>query len=162
MSFIKPKIKAASKRDDKDGAVMVIPHYVMNSNAYQTLGGNAIRLFNDMAMQYNGKDNNGRLLASFNYMKKNRGWTSAGALHNALKILLERKLLWKSVQGHRPNKASWYAICWAALDETKIDFKVNDFPRGAYAHWIPSIESKLARKMPPPKKLGKPKNQRQI
>ncbi|QWD86081.1 hypothetical protein AOC19_04275 [Polynucleobacter asymbioticus] len=144
----------AAKRDDPNGAVIVIPHYVLNSSAYKTLSGNAIRLMIDIAMQYNGRDNNGSLLASWRYMSERRGWTSAGSLKKALDELLEHQLIFKTVQGHRPNKASWFAICWVALQITKgIDVKVQDFPRGAYAHWVPSPETKLRRKMIPVKPL---------
>lgn len=144
----------AAKRDDPNGAVVVIPHYVLNSPAYKTLSGNGIRLMFDIAMQYNGRDNNGALLASWRHMSEIRGWTSAGCLKKALDELLEHKLIFRTVQGHRPNKASWFAICWATLQVTKgIDVKTQDFPRGAYAHWIPSPETKLRRKMPQPRPL---------
>lgn len=139
----------SANRDDPNGAVIVIPHYVLNSAAYKTLSGNGIRLLIDIAMQFNGKSNNGSLLSSWRHMSETRGWTSAGSLKNALNELLERELIFRTVQGHRPNKASWYAICWATLQVIKgIEVKVQDFPRGAYAHWKPSPETKLRRKMP--------------
>jgi len=144
----KKKLYSAS-RDDPHGAVVLVPHYVLNSAAYKTLSGNGVRLMFDIAMQYNGTTNNGSLLCSWRHMSKIRGWTSAGSLKNARDELLERKLIFMTVQGHRPNKASWYGICWCALQVTKgIDVKVQDFPRGAYAHWTPSPGAMIRRKMP--------------
>ena len=144
----KKKLYSAS-RDDPNGAVVVIPHYVLNSPAYKTLSGNGVRLLFDIAMQYNGPPNNGSLLCSWRFMSKIRGWTSAGSLKNARDELLERKLIFMTVQGHRPNKASWFAICWNTLQVTKgIEVKVQDFPRGAYAHWIPTPGAMIRRKMP--------------
>jgi hypothetical protein len=151
MNFPKKKATYAAKRDDPNGAVIVIPHYVLNSASYKTLSGNAVRLLFDIGVQYNGKDNNGSLLASWRYMHEKRGWTSASSLRSALTELEERQLIIKTVQGHRPNKASWFAIGWAALGNmNKLEIKSQSFPRGAYAHWSPSSESKLRRKMPIP------------
>lgn len=149
MSIQNKKRLYSASRDDPNGAVIVIPHYVLNTAAYKTLSGNGIRLLFDIAMQYNGTTNNGSLLCSWRYMSKVRGWTSAGSLKNARDELLERKLIFMTVQGHRPNKASWYAICWCALQVTKdIEVKVQDFPRGTYAHWSPSPGTMIRRKMP--------------
>lgn len=148
------KSKFASKRDDPKGPVMVIPHYVLNSDAYKTLSGNAIRLLYDIAMQYNGRDNNGSLLGSYRFMSEKRGWTSAGSLREAMKMLEERNLIVKTVQGRLPNKASWFAVGWAALSNlSRLDITTQSFPRGEYARWKPTSESKLRRKMPPPPKL---------
>lgn len=151
MAIKKPN--PALKRDDSKGAVMVIPHYVLNSDAYKTLSGNAVRLLFDIAMQYNTR-NNGALLASFRYMSEKRGWTSADSLNRALKTLEERLLIVKTVQGCMPNKANWFAIGWAALDDLqRLDIAPQAFPRGKYAHWKPTSESKLRRKMQQPLKL---------
>lgn len=143
-----------ANRDDPKGAVIVIPHYVLNSAAYKTLSGNAVRLLFDIGMQYNGKDNNGTLLASWRFMSENRGWTSASSLKNALNELEERLLIIRTVQGHRPNKASWFAVGWAALsDHKRLEIKTQSFPRGKYAHWMPTITSRISRKMPIPKRI---------
>jgi len=149
MSIRNKKKQYSANRDDPKGAVIVIPHYVLNSAAYKTLSGNGVRLLIDITMQYNGLTNNGSLLCSWRYMSERRGWTSAGSLKNARDELLEHKLVHLTVQGHRPNKASWYALCWSPLQVVKgIDIEVKDFPRGAYAHWTPSPGTKLRRKMP--------------
>jgi hypothetical protein len=76
------------KRDGVHGAIMLIPHVVLNSQAYKTLSGSAKGLLNDLSMQYN-THNNGALLASWRYMSEQRGWTSNAALNKAKKELIE-------------------------------------------------------------------------
>lgn len=130
----KPSI---SKRDGGSGAVVVIPHCVLDSAAYMSLSGNSVRLLLDVAMQYNTR-NNGQLLASFRHMSEKRGWTSPDTLARSIQELLGKCLLCKTVQGRLPNRASWYAITWAALDPIKgMEITAQGFPRGAYAHWQP-------------------------
>lgn len=123
------------KRDGGGGAVLVVPHVVLNSAAYLTLSGRAIKLLNDLAMQYNTY-NNGALLSSFRYMKEKRGWTSADQLAKAKAELIDKSLVVQTVQGLLPNKASWYGLTWLALDNIKgLEITVNEWPRGSYARW---------------------------
>lgn len=143
MSITNKKKRWAIKRDDPNGAVILIPHYVLNSVAYKTLSGSAVRLLIDIAMQYNNV-NNGKLLASFRHMSEKRGWASKGTLNKAIGELLERHLVVKTVQGQMPNKANWFAIGWCALDDIKnLDIRTQEFPRGKYSHWKPNDENSL-------------------
>lgn len=137
----KPTFKQIKqKRDGANGAVLVMPHVVLNSEAYKTLSSNAIRLLIDIAQQYNTY-NNGSLLASFRYMSEERGWKSADMLSKAKAELLERELLIQTVQGQRPNKASWYGLGWLALDDILgMEIKPQQWPRGAYARWVQQQE----------------------
>ncbi|MEM5459639.1 hypothetical protein VSR69_33005 [Paraburkholderia phytofirmans] len=129
---------AKSKRDGPGGAVMLIPHVVLFSDAFLTLSGNGVKLLVDIAQQYNTR-NNGALLCSWRYMNEKRGWRSQETLNRARLELLERDLIFLTVQGRMPNKASWYAITWAALDKLDgLDVSPAAFPRGAYARWKPS------------------------
>jgi hypothetical protein len=68
----------------------------------------------EVARQY-VRDNNGRLLLSRAYMGP-RGWKSADMLTKAKAELLAGGFIHQTVQGHRPNKASWYAVTWQTLD----------------------------------------------
>lgn len=77
------------KRDGGSGAILVMPHVVLNSPAYLSLSARAIKLLYDITMQYNTY-NNGALLASFRYMKEKRGWTSADQLAKAKAELTEK------------------------------------------------------------------------
>jgi hypothetical protein len=145
----KPTLKQAKqKRDGGSGAILLVPHVVLNSPAYLTLSGTAIKLLYDIAMQYN-LSNNGMLLASFRHMSEKRGWTSADSLNKAKAELIEHCLIWQTVQGCLPNRASWYGITWLALDNIKgLEISTQAWPRGEYAHWKPSPDKKSKRKPP--------------
>ncbi|GBG15388.1 TonB-dependent receptor [Novimethylophilus kurashikiensis] len=145
-----PLKEAKRKRDGANGAVLLVPHVVLNSPAYLTLSGNAIKLLYDVAMQYN-LTNNGMLLASWRYMSEKRGWTSSEALSKAKAELIAHDLLVQTVQGLRPNKASWYGLTWYALDDIKgLEISPQAWPRGAYAHWKPPVATKPKRIPPAP------------
>lgn len=79
------------------------------------------------------RDNNGRLLASSAYLEK-RGWKSVDVITRAKRELLEAGFIFETVKGQRPNKASWYAVTWRALDNcTGYDPSTKGaFERGAY------------------------------
>ena len=79
------------------------------------------------------RDNNGWLLLSRAYMAK-RGWKSADILDKAKRELLEGGFILQTVQGHRPNKASWYALTWQTLDRLPgyDPGAIETFERSAY------------------------------
>lgn len=93
----------------------------------------------EVARQYH-RDDNGRMLLSRAFMA-GRGWKSADMLTKAKAELLEGGFIFQTVQGHRPNRASWYAVTWRSLDRVPgYDVGAFEcFERGAY------------RKEPPPK-----------
>lgn len=105
------KVKS-STRDA--GGFLALPWSVMDSAAYKNLSHPARSLLLDIARQF-VLDNNGRLLASSKYLKT-RGWTSVDTASRAKKELVDAGLIYETVKGHRPNKASWYAITWCNLD----------------------------------------------
>lgn len=144
----KPTLSAAkAKRDGGGGAVLLIPHCVLDSAAYLDLSGIAVKLLLDLAHQYNLK-NNGCLLASFHYMSVKRGWSSADQLTKAKRELLEHDLIVETVKGHRPNKASWFALTWMALDSIAgLEISAQSFPRGAYRHWEPPQQENAGPKL---------------
>lgn len=122
---------AAQKRDG--GQFIQIPMVVLNSDAYLSLSTAAVKLLWDIAAQFKG-DNNGRLSCAWKLMK-NRGWNSQTTLAKAKAELLQAQLICETRKGARPNKASWYAVTWQALDEINgMDIKPSAFPRGAYRH----------------------------
>jgi hypothetical protein len=87
----------------------------MDCVAYKALSHPARSLLLDIARQF-VFDNNGRLLASFRHLKT-RGWTSVDTISRAKKELIDGGFLYETVKGHRPNKASWYALTWRNLDQ---------------------------------------------
>ena len=96
------------------GGFVALPWRVLDSASYARLSHPARSLLLEVARQY-VRDNNGRLLLSAKYLRK-RGWKSADVIARAKRELLDGGFIFQTVQGHRPNKASWYAVTWHALD----------------------------------------------
>ncbi len=114
------------------GGFVALPWSVLDSLAFQGLSHPARSLLLELARQF-VRDNNGRLLASLAQLK-DRGWTSNDTITRALRELLGAGLVFQTVQGQRPNKASWYAITWRNLDRhAGYDTGAwEGFRRGAY------------------------------
>jgi hypothetical protein len=121
MSYEKPRRGFDRNRDS--GGFVALPWSVLDSPSYLNLSHPAKALLYEIARQY-VRDNNGRLLASRAYLKK-RGWNSADTISRALRELIDAKLIHQTVQGHRPNKASWFAVTWRTLD------RLNGYDHGA-------------------------------
>lgn len=124
--------KTYSKASRDAGGFIALPWQVVDSPAYQGLSPHAKALLIDIARQYSGS-NNGALRCGRAYMQP-RGWNSVDMLTKAKRELLDAGLLFETVKGCRPNKASWYALTWLTLD--KLDgFDAGTaaaFERGAY------------------------------
>lgn len=104
------------KRVDTDrvaGGFSPIPWSVLDSQAYLGLSHPARSLLLEIARQ-DMRSSNGRLLLSIKHLAK-RGWTSNDTIHRAKSELLQAGLIYETVKGYRPNKASWYAVTWYKL-----------------------------------------------
>ncbi|QWD04986.1 hypothetical protein G6720_06040 [Polynucleobacter paneuropaeus] len=124
----KDKAQRAARGGGRDGGGFVaLPWSVLDCPAYCLLSHPARSLLVAFARQY-VLDNNGRLLASGKYLSK-RGWRSADVIQRAKRELLDAGFIYETVKGHRPNKASWYAITWQNLD------KHPDYDAGIYEGW---------------------------
>jgi len=120
--------KGSKKGSGRDGGSFVaLPWSVLDCPAYSRLSHPARSLLIEFARQY-VRDNNGRLLASGKYLSK-RGWRSADVIQRAKKELIDAGFIYETVKGHRPNKASWYAITWQDLD------KHNGYDAGTFEGW---------------------------
>lgn len=133
-SDVRPRHKSLKVRSsERDGTRFVaMPDCVLCSPAYMALSHPARSLLMDIALQC-VRDNNGQLLASMAHLQK-RGWTSADTITRAKRELLEAGFIFETVKGHRPNKASWYAVTWRRLDRHP-DYDhgaVESFDRSAY------------------------------
>lgn len=106
--------KVDSGRDG--GGFVALPWSVLDSAAYTSLSHPARGLLLEIARQF-VRDNNGRLLASAAYLET-RGWKSRDVITRAKRELLEAGLIFETVKGHRPNKASWYAVTWRTLNKS--------------------------------------------
>jgi hypothetical protein len=126
-----PKRKGHDTSRDQGGFV-ALPWSVLDCPAYARLSHPAKALLLDIARQF-VRDNNGRLLASSAYLSK-RGWKSTDVITRAKRELLASGFIHEMVMGHRPNKASWYAVTWRALDKLPgYDAGAAEtFKRGAY------------------------------
>lgn len=122
--------KGDSSRDA--GGFIALPWSVLDCPAYAGLSHPARALLLELARQF-VRDNNGRLLASAAYLAK-RGWKSADVITRAKRDLIEAGFIHETVKGHRPNKASWYAVTWRALDKIPgfDPGAAETFVRGAY------------------------------
>jgi hypothetical protein len=118
------------------GGFIALPWSVLDCAAYRELSMHARALLLEVARQF-VLDNNGRLLLSRAYME-GRGWKSADMLSKAKRELLAGGFIHETVKGHRPNKASWYAITWQTLDRHPAydAGAVETFRRGAYRESI--------------------------
>ena len=122
---------------------MALPWSVLDCPAYALLSHPARSLLMEFARQF-VKDNNGRLLASAAYLAK-RHWRSADVIARAKAQLLEAGFIHETVKGHRPNRASWYAVTWRALDRHP-GFDPGSgvaFERGAYLKLGPAKNAVL-------------------
>ena len=126
-----PKRKGHDTSRDQGGFI-ALPWSVLDCPAYARLSHPARSLLWEVARQF-VRDNNGRLLLSRAYMAK-RGWKSADTVSNAKRELLAAGFIHETVIGHRPNKASWYAVTWRSLDKIPgyDPGAVESFTRGAY------------------------------
>ncbi|WP_304913221.1 hypothetical protein [Hydrogenophaga sp.] len=135
-------LKGNSGRDP--GGFTALPWSVLDCPAYRRLSMHARALLLEVARQF-VRDNNGRLLLSRAYME-GRGWKSSDMLSKAKRELLEGGFIHETVKGHRPNKASWYAITWQTLDRHPgYDAgAVETFRRGAYQQDMPLKNASLS------------------
>lgn len=133
--------KGDSGRDS--GGFIALPWSVIDCPAYARLSHPAKALLLEVARQFH-RDDNGRMLLSRAYLAT-RGWKSADTITNAKRELLEGGLIFQTVLGHRPNKASWYAVTWRALDKLPgYDAGMALlFERGAYQKKMPVIRTSL-------------------
>jgi len=120
--------KGSKKGSGRDGGGFVaLPWSVLDCPSYSLLSHPARSLLLEFSRQY-VRDNNGRLLASGKYLSK-RGWRSADVVQRAKRELIDAGFIYETVKGHRPNKASWYAITWQDLD------KHHGYDAGTFEGW---------------------------
>ena len=114
------------------GSFVALPWTVLDCPAYAALSYPARALLIEVARQF-VRDNNGRMLLSIAYLSK-RGWKSSDVITRAKRELLAAGFIFETVMGHRPNKASWYAVTWRALDKLQgyDEGATASFVRGAY------------------------------
>lgn len=137
-----PKRRGHDTSRDQGGFI-ALPWSVLDCPAYVRLSHPARGLLFELARQF-VRDNNGRMLLSRAYLAT-RGWKSADTITNAKRELLEAGFIFQTVMGHRPNKASWYAVTWRTLDKIPgyDEGSAQLFERGAYKTATPLIRKSL-------------------
>jgi hypothetical protein len=137
-----PKKKGYDTNRD-GGGFIALPWSVIDCPAYACLSHPAKVLLLEVARQF-VKNNNGRLLITRAYLGK-RGWKSSDTITNAKRQLLDGGFIYETVMGHRPNKASWYAVTWLGLDKLHgYDAgALEGFKRSAYLQNFPLINTNL-------------------
>jgi hypothetical protein len=123
------------------GGFVALPWSVLDCPAYARLSHPAKALLFELARQF-VRDNNGRMLLSSAYLAK-RGWKSADVITRAKRELLAAGFIFETVKGHRPNRASWYAVTWRTLDKLPgyDTGAALTFERGAYQKSAPLKKS---------------------
>ena len=121
------------------GRFIGLPVSVLESAAYLGLSANARSLLLEVALQFHG-DDNGRMLLSRAHLRK-RGWNSSDMIDKGKRELLAAELIFETVKGQRPNKASWYAMTWRRLDKLAgFDFgTAQSFEQGTYMRRKPLV-----------------------
>jgi hypothetical protein len=124
--------RGAAKRERITGRFIGLPWDVSDCAAYIRLSHPAKAMLIELARQYVG-DNNGRFLTSRAYLSA-RGWNSSDVISRAVRELEGAGFIHQLVQGHRPNKASWWAATWWHLDPhpSYDSAAAKLFKRGAY------------------------------
>jgi hypothetical protein len=119
------------------GGFVALPWAVLDCIAYARLSHPAKSLLIELARQF-VRDNNGRMLLSYAYLFT-RGWKSADVITRAKRELITAGFIYETVMGHRPNKASWYAVTWRVLDKINgyDEGAAEGFRRGAYMDSTP-------------------------
>jgi hypothetical protein len=142
MSSSKKRFKGA-KDKRPSGRFYPLPAVVLQSAAYVSLSAYAIKLMMDMLEQYRG-DDNGRLICTWAHMHEKRGWKSRDTLDKARTELVVAGFLFETVKGRRPNRASWYALTFFALDpHDDFDVSLQSFPYLAFVE-PPKLPAKNA------------------
>lgn len=147
---------SASRRKNigraESGGYFTQPHAVMASPNYRALSAHAVKLLNDLGLQFRGA-NNGDLSAAWKIMQP-RGWRSRDTLGRALAELLHFGMIEKTRQGGL-NHCSLYALTWLAIDEcrNKLDVSATRVASGLWKTPQPPIP-KRERKNATPNTTG--------
>jgi len=110
----------ARARHKKTKSFVGIPRYVVDTPAFQSLSGNAVKLLVNVAYQYMG-NNNGDLLITHSFLKKH--FKYGQTMYNARDELLEKGFIAINVYGGMSyggyKRPTLYALMWESVDDFK-------------------------------------------
>jgi len=95
-----------------------VPRKLMNSEKFNSLSANSVKLLLELCRQYRGS-NNGDLTVALSVLIK-RGFKSRDTINRARKQLEENKLIIQTRQGRFLNPGgvcALYALTWQPIDE---------------------------------------------
>jgi len=132
-----------SKRKKIEGQFLALPRPLLDSVAFTTLSPASVCILLAVGKQYTG-GNNGRLIATPKWLSQ-YGFNSHDTIARARRELVEHGFLFQTVQGSRPNRASWYALTWFDLD-AHADYDYGTpaafaAARGAYKRYQPEAKN---------------------
>jgi hypothetical protein len=93
------------------------PREVFRSRAHYMLSHAAQRLHGNLYAQWNGRlnehNNNGRLLASLTWLRKNCRWgNSSKTLADAIEELMDTHFIYRTREGVAAKQPAWYGLIW--------------------------------------------------
>ena len=91
-----------------------LPHYLVHSEEWRKLSGNAIKFLIELASGYNGRNNGDLSLTRRQAL--GRGWRSGQTRDSAAKEALDAGFALLTRQGGR-HVCSLYAVTWEAIDD---------------------------------------------
>lgn len=122
-----------------------IEHRVIDSPAYADLTFSARALLILMARQLT-KDNNGRLQATFSYMRR-FGFDSERTLSRAIHELIAHGMIYRSRSGGYQQGAAQYAVTWLPI-KSRDGLFLDGFKSCAWRDWRPAEKKSPPAKIP--------------
>ncbi len=118
----------ANPRRNRKGRRNSRPHiqlmkFVLASEEFGQLSGNAVKLLLELHRHYNGF-NNGDLCATWTQLKA-RGWKSPGTLSRSIHELIEAGFIVLSRISYLRSKPNLYALTYLAIDECNGKLDIN-------------------------------------
>ncbi len=113
-----------------------VPHSIADTPAYHSLSAYGFKLWHDLMLQYDGK-NNGRIDAIFTRLEK-RGWKN-GTLYRALNELQEKGFIIKTRQGGigaMKKICSLYRFTHLATDTDREIRLTKSPPTNDFKDWV--------------------------
>ncbi len=118
-------------------------HRVIDAPAYADLTFSARALLVLITRQLT-KDNNGRLQATFSYLRR-FGFASDHTISRAIKQLIAHGMIYRTRSGGYQQGAALYAVTWKSITKRE-DLFLGGFKPYAWRDWLPD-----GKKTPPPK-----------
>lgn len=114
----------------KEHSFLRLPHFLLDSEEFASLSGNAIKLLLDAAKEFKGT-NNGNINLAWSRLSA-RGWVSQGTAHRAKHELLERGFLVCTRHGGK-NRCSLYALTWEPIDKCeRVQLEIGPQPTASH------------------------------